>query len=95
MANEERSLTQLLQIGVFEKITGLIISKPEKFEAANSGMSFENLLLELLPPTVDFPVVLNFDCGHTHPMLTIAQGVQCTLSAFESVSITQHECGFA
>jgi muramoyltetrapeptide carboxypeptidase len=95
MANEERTLTQLLQTGVFDKIQGLIISKPEKFDFTHANIRIEELLTELLPSASNFPVVLNFDCGHTHPMLTIAQGVQCTLSAFDSVSLIQHECGFS
>jgi muramoyltetrapeptide carboxypeptidase len=94
MANEERQLTQLKLLGVFDVIAGLVISKPERFDASTSTFSYPELINEIIPAKSNFPVVLNFDCGHTHPMLTIAQGVKCELQAGDSVRLIQKECGF-
>jgi muramoyltetrapeptide carboxypeptidase LdcA involved in peptidoglycan recycling len=94
MANEEKQLTQLKQMGIFDGIKGLIISKPENF-SGDSDLSYEDLITEIIPTKTKFPIILNFDCGHTHPMLTIAQGVTCELVAGKNVQLTQMECGFA
>ncbi|WP_437833144.1 hypothetical protein [Sorangium sp. So ce1153] len=37
------------------------------------AFAFDDLLLEVLGPRRGYPVVTNFDCSHTVPMLTIAQ----------------------
>ena len=37
------------------------------------------LVLEIASPQRSFTIVTNFDCGHTHPMLTIAQMTGITL----------------
>ncbi|MGL5889507.1 MAG: hypothetical protein ACRC3B_06460, partial [Bacteroidia bacterium] len=93
-AQEERQYTQLKHIGVLDELRGLIISKPENFDESNSSITFPELLLELLPRKTRYPVVYNFDCGHTHPMHTVAQGVKCVFNAGESVVLEQQECGF-
>jgi muramoyltetrapeptide carboxypeptidase LdcA involved in peptidoglycan recycling len=93
MANEEKQLTQLKQMGIFDKIKALIISKPENFDG-DSVITYQELIAEIIPAKTKFPVILNFDCGHTHPMLTIAQGVNCELLAADRVQLIQKECGF-
>jgi muramoyltetrapeptide carboxypeptidase len=95
MAQEERQFMQLKLMGVLDEISGLIISKPENFDDNNSSISYPELILELLPHKTKYPVIFNFDCGHTHPMLTIAQGVICELNADSDVRLVQQECGFA
>jgi muramoyltetrapeptide carboxypeptidase len=82
-----------MQMGIFDGLKGLLISKPENFEG-NSDISYQELIAEIIPTKTKFPIVLNFDCGHTHPMLTIAQGVNCELLAGDRVQLIQKECGF-
>ncbi len=94
MANEEKQLTQLKLMGVFDIIKGLLISKPENFDMNDSTITYSDLIHEIVPAKSKFPIIINFDCGHTHPMLTIAQGVKCELTAHERVSLIQRECGF-
>jgi muramoyltetrapeptide carboxypeptidase LdcA involved in peptidoglycan recycling len=90
MAKEERQLNQLKLMGVLDELEGLIISKPEKFLSLNATFSYDELVLEILEGTQkQFPIVTNFDCGHTHPMLTIVQGVKCKLSVEEEVTLQQ------
>lgn len=93
MAQEERQYTQLRLMGVLNEISGLIISKPEHFDDTNSTISFPELLLEILPSRTRYPVAYNFDCGHTHPMLTIPQGIKALFSVTESVALEQLACG--
>jgi muramoyltetrapeptide carboxypeptidase LdcA involved in peptidoglycan recycling len=75
---QERSLRHMQLLGVFENISGLIIGKPEKLDIMGAPFSYDDLILELIG-TPKFPVVSNFDCGHTHPMLTISQMVNVEL----------------
>lgn len=85
---EERRLTQLKQMGVFEKISGLIVSKPEILVTNNAPFSYDDLILEIVGEQ-DYPIVSNFDCGHTHPMLTIPQMINVTLDATSDRTIVK------
>lgn len=71
-AFEERYLTQLKLMGVFEKISGLIVGKPEHPNDQGSGISHNDLIKEVIGER-DYPIVTEFDCSHTIPMNTIAQ----------------------
>jgi len=72
MASEERNLRHLQLLGVFDKIKGLIIGKPEKFDAQSAPFSHEDLIMEIVGKR-DYPVISGFDLGHTVPMITMAQ----------------------
>ena len=69
---EERSLTQLRLMGVFDKISGLIIGKPEVMNDGKAPFSYDELIMESIGKK-DYPIISSFDCGHTHPMHTIPQ----------------------
>jgi len=95
-ALEERLLNQLKLIGVFDLIAGLIISKPEKMDRNNAPFTYEELLLELIGSSASFPIIINFDCGHTVPMLTIPQGVLIEMDASDKhrvPTVVQYELG--
>jgi len=84
----ERNLRQLQLMGVFDEIAGLIVGKPEIVDFERAPFSTEALLLEILGD-VQYPVAYNGDFGHTHPMITLAQGAQISLNAeIEDASIT-------
>jgi muramoyltetrapeptide carboxypeptidase len=87
MPREERSLRQLSILGVFNEITGLIVSKPEVFDPGEARFSYDDLIREIIgiPP---YPVVTNFDCGHTVPMITIPLGAKVELQAEDSGKVT-------
>ncbi len=72
MATSERSFRQLQLMGVFEQISGLIVSKPEFFKQQGAPFGYDDLLLEVVGKR-SYPIVSNFDCGHTLPMITIPQ----------------------
>ncbi len=72
MGRTERSLQQLKFIGVFDQIAGLLIGKPEIFSQEGAPFGYEALFKEILGPR-NYPIVSNFDCGHTVPMISIPQ----------------------
>lgn len=76
----ERSFSLLKLAGVFEKIGGLILGKHEKFDDNGTGRAPYEILLEVLGKP-DFPILAQFDCCHTHPMLTLPIGCQVRLDA--------------
>jgi len=81
-ATVERSFAHLKLAGVFERIGGLVLGKHELFDDQGSGRSPGDILREIMGP-VAFPVLAEFDCCHTHPMLTLPIGSTVTLDADE------------
>ncbi len=77
----ERALTQLALMGVFERVAGLIVSRPELPETGDAPFDHSQVLLEVVASDDVFPIIEDFDCGHTHPMLTLAQGTEVSLKA--------------
>jgi muramoyltetrapeptide carboxypeptidase len=92
LAREEANLRHLQLMGVFDDLAGLIVGKPERFDAQGAPFGYDALLEEVVG-TRGYPVVTGFDCGHTHPMITLAQWTRVTLVAaggFDS-SVTVEE----
>jgi muramoyltetrapeptide carboxypeptidase len=83
LAREERSLRQLERIGAFDRIAGLIMSKPEVYDAQGAPFDLDALLMEIVADRPAFPIITRFDCGHTLPMLTIPQEVLLRIEAPE------------
>lgn len=75
----ERAVTHLALMGVFDRIAGLIVGRPEIAEVGDAPFDHTQVLLEVVGAHYDFPIVEGFDCGHTHPMLTLAQGTEASL----------------
>lgn len=76
----ERSFSLLKLAGIFEKIGGIILGKHEKFDDNGTGRRPYEILLEVIGET-KIPILADFDCCHTHPMLTVPIGCQVTLDA--------------
>ncbi len=72
MTRTERGLRQLQYMDVFDKISGLIIGKPESYDQQGAPFGYEELFLEVVGSR-QYPIVSNFDCGHTLPMISIPQ----------------------
>lgn len=79
-ATVERSFAHLKLAGVFDRIGGLILGKHELFDDQGTGRRPADILTEVMGE-VRFPVLAEFDCCHTHPMLTLPIGVQAELDA--------------
>ncbi len=68
----ERSFRQLELMGVFDEIVGLIVGKPEVYSSEGEGVSYFDLILEVVGKR-SYPIIADFDCGHTLPMITFRQ----------------------
>lgn len=79
-ATIERSFSLLKLSGVFNKISGIILGKHELFDDSNTGRKPYEILLEVLGDT-KIPFLADFDCGHTHPMITLPIGCTVELDA--------------
>ncbi len=90
IADVERSFSHLKINGVFDKIGGLIIGKPESFDDKKSGRKYYEVLLEVMGKS-KIPILADFDCSHTKPMLTMPIGCNMRLDAGnQQVSLTAY-----
>lgn len=88
-ATIERSFSFLKVNGVFDKISGIILGKHELFDDLGTGRKPYEILLEVLGDK-KLPFIADFDCCHTHPMLTLPIGSEIELNAAEKkVSIVK------
>lgn len=76
----ERSFSMLKLAGVFEKVSGIILGKHEKFDDNGTGRKTYEILLEVLGDC-NIPFLAEFDCCHTHPMFTLPIGCEVELDA--------------
>ncbi|MEG0769117.1 MAG: LD-carboxypeptidase [Ruthenibacterium sp.] len=87
-ADIERSFSLLKISGVFDKIGGIILGKHELFDDLKTGRKPYEILKEVIG-NVSYPILAEFDCCHTHPMLTIPIGCTVELDATrQAVTIT-------
>lgn len=80
METVERSFAHMQLAGVFNRIGGLVLGKHEQFRNMGSGRRPHEILLEVLGEP-KFPILAEFDCCHTHPMLTMPLGCDVELDA--------------
>ena len=87
---EERDLRHLERLGVFDSIAGLIVSKPEVYEQLSAPFDYDDLVLEIVGSNKKYPIVTQFDCGHTNPTLTLAEHskIQVTARSGFDVEVT-------
>ena len=76
----ERSISMLELSGVFRRIGGLIFGKCADYDAHGIGKSFWEVSMETLGKYA-FPILAEFDCAHTRPMLTLPIGCRVRLNA--------------
>jgi muramoyltetrapeptide carboxypeptidase len=80
----DRYLTQMRQMGVFDKISGLIVGRFHPRVGFTPEDSLPDLLLQVTRG-YEFPVVYDADFGHTDPMTVLPLGVEACLQAGETV----------
>jgi muramoyltetrapeptide carboxypeptidase LdcA involved in peptidoglycan recycling len=85
-SEQERSFRQLQLMGVFEKISGLIIGKPESPKNEGAAFGLNELILEITGKR-NYPIVSEFDCSHCVPMHTIAEHSKVSLMANEDSKV--------
>lgn len=79
-ATIERSFAMLKLNGVFDLIEGLVLGKHEQFDDRGSDRKPYEILEEVMG-NISIPVLAEFDCCHTHPMLTVPIGSYVCLDA--------------
>jgi len=79
-ATIERSFSLLKVSGVLDKISGIILGKHELFNDSKTGRKPYEILLEVMGDK-EIPFIAEFDCCHTHPMLTLPIGCEIELDA--------------
>lgn len=79
--SERAALADLVNAGIFNKITGLVIGRPTSNTEKMRQAWDESVLGFCEMAQVNFPVLANVDVGHTEPMLTIPLGAQCILDS--------------
>ncbi|MEI4770398.1 S66 peptidase family protein [Psychrobacillus sp. FJAT-51614] len=76
----EKNFNLLKLNGVFDRVGGIILGKHELFDDQGTGRKPSDILLETLgQPSI--PILSEFDCCHTHPMLTMPIGRNIKLDA--------------
>lgn len=79
-ATIERSFSLLNVNGVFDRISGIILGKHQVFDDSGTGRKPYEILLEVLGDR-KLPFLADFDCCHTHPMMTLPIGCEIELDA--------------
>lgn len=91
-ATVERSFAFLKVNGVFEKIGGVILGKHEQFNDQGTGRKPSAILQEVIGDT-KIPILAEFDCCHTHPMMTLPLGSIIRLDATNKAVTILQESG--
>ncbi|WXR60295.1 S66 peptidase family protein [Peptostreptococcaceae bacterium AGR-M142] len=76
----ERSFSMLKVSGVLDRIGGIILGKHELFDDLKTNKKPYEILLEVLNGR-EIPFIAEFDCAHTHPMLSVPIGCEVELDA--------------
>ncbi len=87
LSYEERCFRHLDLLGVFDRIAALLVSKPERYDPEDAPFGDDALVHEIVGDR-RYPVVAGFDCGHTHPMLTIGQRTDMEVTADPDGGVT-------
>lgn len=76
----EKNFAMLKMQGFFDKVSGIILGKHERYDDLGTGKQPLDLLIEQLDGIV-IPILAEFDTCHTHPMHPLAIGKQVKLDA--------------
>ncbi len=76
----DRYFTQLRHMGVYDQIKGLVVGRFSRSVGFNESDSL-NMILDNALKGYEFPVLTDFDMGHTDPLMTIPLGIQVEIDA--------------
>lgn len=76
----ERHFSTLAISGIFDRIGGLILGKHKNYDDIGTGHSEIDVLMEVLGGR-RFPILADYDCGHTIPILALPIGLPVHLDA--------------
>ena len=79
-AQVEKLFAHLHNTGALERVGGIILGKHEGFDDLGTGRAPVEIFEEIIgAPQV--PMIVDFDCSHTHPMMTLPLGAEVELDA--------------
>lgn len=84
----DRIFVHLKQTGILDRISGLVFSKTTD-ESSVSNDFIQKVLLRNI--SKDIPIIYNFDCGHTDPIITIPIGGFCDIDTAGGVKIALYK----
>lgn len=76
----EKNFAMLKLHGIYEKVSGIILGKHERYDDLGTGKRPLDLLIEQLDG-INIPVLAEFDTSHTHPMHPLAIGKKISLDS--------------
>jgi muramoyltetrapeptide carboxypeptidase len=79
VAHLDAYLTDLSQLGVFDAVAGLIVARPAYYSEEDANALWN--VVESHTAAAGIPVLVNVDCGHTDPILTLPLGLPVVLDA--------------
>ena len=79
LSEQERQFNHLKNLNIFRQIKALVISKSKNNDTEEYQKKYEDIILEFVD-NHKIPIVMEFDCGHTFPMLSIMQNSLCEIS---------------
>lgn len=68
-------------MGVFERLNGLLVGRPMRYSLAEKQALREVILERTMP--FSFPVITDMDFGHTSPQLTLPIGCQARVDTYQ------------
>lgn len=74
----DRYFTQLRHMGVFDQISGMVVGRFSRSVGLNENDSLNMILNDALKG-FNFPVITEFDMGHTDPLMTIPLGAKVSI----------------
>lgn len=78
-----RMLDQLMLLGVFEQVNGIIIGDfSDCKNEEDESFQIDDLLCEYFS-NLEIPVLSKIQCGHCHPTATIPIGTRCEIDSYE------------
>jgi muramoyltetrapeptide carboxypeptidase LdcA involved in peptidoglycan recycling len=83
-ATIERGFSLLKISGVLDRVGGILLGKHELFDDQGTGRKPYEILMEVLGDR-EIPILADFDCCHTHPMITMPIGARVELDATNQV----------
>ena len=86
IATVEKLFAFLKVNGVFDRVSAVLLGKHELFDDKELGRTPRDVLREVLGGQ-HLPLVSQFDCSHTHPMMTLPLGAQIEVD-FEHQSLS-------
>jgi muramoyltetrapeptide carboxypeptidase len=83
-----RGLTQLAQMGVFERIAGLMVGLPPRQSQLADHQLMKMILEDVLADAPRYPVIIDVNCSHVDPMMSIPLFAPATLDASAEPTLT-------